>query len=194
MTNIRQSAILKTFNVTELLEKILEYRDLVELIGVKRVCKRWKTIIEGSSALKNAFEEEPEHYKEPITVPASDYQPGHSTTPPTPRTVVANPVFFKIDSELFTMSEERFTLFRRPEASWWRMQMCNPPAMACPWGRNPHGVTLADVFWKDVRDWHEIRAGFRRRPYCGKAEYMAVETIREGIWKAYQAKDDYAKP
>lgn len=189
MTNTRQSAASRTFNITELLEKILEHRDLVELIGVKRVCKRWKTVIEGSSALKNVFEEEPEHYKEPITVPASEYHGFERTT----CTVVANPILLKLDKELLRMSEERYLMLRRPEASWWSMQMCNPPAMQSPWGRNPHGVTLADVFWKDMRDWEENRAGVRYRPHCGKSEHMILDTIREGVWKAYQARESYPK-
>lgn len=131
------SAALRVFMVPELLEQILLRCTLTDLlINIPRVCTHFKATIENSIKLQRPL------FFQPVTDTvlyemAFSHAPGYYTKPsdtklcePWPHPVVENPFLLELSNDFliqFGDDLRKREVIERPEASWRRMLVTQPP-------------------------------------------------------------------
>ncbi|PWY91897.1 hypothetical protein BO94DRAFT_461505 [Aspergillus sclerotioniger CBS 115572] len=149
----------------ELLEMILLQLDLRTLVAsAQRVCRAWNGLIQGSSSLQEAL----------FLKPIKKHKNNLTENTINPLLAEAFPAIFLQNEALFPRNKNEFTLadldmirnpekkaaYLRPEASWRRMLIQQPPAFKLGifcWSGSPfgYGIDYEMQQLKDTQQWHD---------------------------------------
>ncbi|KAE8377058.1 hypothetical protein BDV26DRAFT_264370 [Aspergillus bertholletiae] len=137
-----QSAQVIAFSTVELLESILLHLDIQTLLTAQRTCRAWHATIQGSTAIQKAL------FFTPIDASSA------STKVQNPLLMKMFPSFFEWDPSLLASVDmlqrpEKLEAYIRPEASWRRMLVQQPPILRI-------GVLLSSYAFAESHTFYEL--------------------------------------